>query len=244
MRLWVHGEAASGGSATLLRALLLADVITRVGDLRKLHVLSAVSLPDPPEQHESALKAEAVRLNIHPPGAFASNHDVGAHLHGPADLHIADRDADAGIDAGIDADTDAEPRALWIRVGSVQAAGVPTEVSESEPLAARLALLSSPYQEPVTLADETLTRAGTVVRHWRDRVAMWATAPSRPPHRDTMQRCEDALDDNLDTAQALAALHALETDPAVPDGAKFETFVYLDRIFGLDLPQDIGRSPG
>jgi hypothetical protein len=30
----------------------------------------------------------------------------------------------------------------------------------------------------------------------------------------------------------------------VPTGAKFEAFLYADRVLGLDLPRDIGRATG
>jgi len=50
--------------------------------------------------------------------------------------------------------------------------------------------------------------------------------------------------DDLDTVTALALLQDLEPDDDVPTGARFETFVYADRILGLDLPRDIGRSGG
>jgi hypothetical protein len=39
----------------------------------------------------------------------------------------------------------------------------------------------------------------------------------------------------------LTLLRDLAEDASVPAGAKFETFVYTDRILGLDLARDIGR---
>jgi hypothetical protein len=33
----------------------------------------------------------------------------------------------------------------------------------------------------------------------------------------------------------------LAADETVPPGLRFETFVYADRVLGLDLPRDIGR---
>jgi hypothetical protein len=46
---------------------------------------------------------------------------------------------------------------------------------------------------------------------------------------------------DLDTVSALALLRGLAPDASVPAGAKFETFVYADRILGLDLARDIGH---
>jgi hypothetical protein len=42
----------------------------------------------------------------------------------------------------------------------------------------------------------------------------------------------------------LALLRDLADDDSVPAGARFETFLYADRILGLDLPRDIGRLGG
>jgi hypothetical protein len=64
------------------------------------------------------------------------------------------------------------------------------------------------------------------------------------PWRVTAQiakRIQSAFRD-LDTVSALALMRGLEADPDVPAGAKFETFLYADRILGLDLPRDIGRA--
>jgi len=36
-------------------------------------------------------------------------------------------------------------------------------------------------------------------------------------------------------------LDALAADEAIPDGSKFETFAYLDQLFGLDLAREVGR---
>jgi cysteinyl-tRNA synthetase len=46
----------------------------------------------------------------------------------------------------------------------------------------------------------------------------------------------------LDTPTALVALGELEKDDKVDPGAKFETFVHVDRLLGLDLARDIGKS--
>ena len=46
---------------------------------------------------------------------------------------------------------------------------------------------------------------------------------------------------NLDTVAVLALLRSLAADETVPAGPRFETFVYADRVLGLDLPRDIGR---
>jgi hypothetical protein len=53
----------------------------------------------------------------------------------------------------------------------------------------------------------------------------------------------DAFSD-LDTTSLLALLHDLAHGADMPAGAKFETFLYADRVLGLDLARDIGRVRG
>ena len=110
-----------------------------------------------------------------------------------------------------------------------------------EPMAVRLALLSFPYHQPADLTEETLAEARATVQDWRLRVARWAESPSRPVPAQVAKAVRSAFDD-LDTVSALALLRSLEADPDVPAGAKFETFLYADRVLGLDLPRDIGRT--
>ena len=50
-----------------------------------------------------------------------------------------------------------------------------------------------------------------------------------------------AFDDDLDTPRALQVLRRLEKAD-VPDGAKFETFAWADRLLGLDLARQVGQA--
>ncbi|MQA86876.1 MAG: cysteine--tRNA ligase [Streptosporangiales bacterium] len=110
-----------------------------------------------------------------------------------------------------------------------------------DPLALRLALMEHRYRQQMNLTWNDLHAADKTVRRWRARVADWAESPSRPMSSDHVQRIHEAVDDDLDTPTALRVLRELEKEPAVPAGAKFETFVYLDGILGLDLASDIGQ---
>jgi cysteinyl-tRNA synthetase len=115
--------------------------------------------------------------------------------------------------------------------------------AEPDPLAIRLAMLSFPYHRPADLTEDVLAQARQTLAHWRRRVAEWAQLPSRPAPAPVADRLRAAFDD-LDTATALALLQSLESDDDVPAGARFETFAYADRILGLDLARDIGRTDG
>ena len=101
--------------------------------------------------------------------------------------------------------------------------------------------MSVPYHLPADLADGQLSEAADTVRHWRRQVAGWAELPSRPMAADVAAALRSAFDD-LDTVHALTLLRDLSLDTGTPAGAKFETFLYADRILGLDLPGEIGHE--
>ena len=109
-----------------------------------------------------------------------------------------------------------------------------------DPLAVRLALMSFPGDQAAALTDDELVRAGETLTYWRERVAQWAESPSRPVPAPLAEAARAAFSD-LDTVSVLAMLRGLVADASVPAGAKFETFVYADRILGLDLAREVGR---
>jgi hypothetical protein len=106
----------------------------------------------------------------------------------------------------------------------------------------RFALLATPRTEPAdpgAMADEaraTLTR-------WRKAVATWATRPSRPVPDAVRQDLRTAWEDDLDVPALLDVLRRVEAAGDLPDGARFETYAYADRLLGLDLARDIGATP-
>ncbi|HXW47407.1 MAG TPA: cysteine--tRNA ligase [Streptosporangiaceae bacterium] len=112
-----------------------------------------------------------------------------------------------------------------------------------DPLSARLAFLEHRYRQQMNLTWQTLEAADGTLRRWRDRVATWATEPSKPMRAEYSERISAALDQDLDTPAALRVLRELERDAQVPAGSKFETFAAFDRVLGLDLVREIGRVP-
>ncbi|WP_043630675.1 CysS/YqeB C-terminal domain-containing protein [Nonomuraea candida] len=112
-----------------------------------------------------------------------------------------------------------------------------------DPLAVRLAFLEHHYRQRLDLTWETLRAADRTLRGWRTRVAEWAESVSAPLSREHADRVEAAFDDDLDTPAALNVLRELERDGSVAPGAKFETFLHLDQVLGLDLPSRIGQVP-
>ncbi len=100
--------------------------------------------------------------------------------------------------------------------------------------------MSFPSHQPADLTDSVLASARETVGDWRHRVAQWAEQPSKPIPARLAEVARAAFSD-LDTVSAIALLRGLAYDDGVPAGAKFETFLYVDRVLGLDLPGEIGR---
>ena len=114
---------------------------------------------------------------------------------------------------------------------------------ELDPLALRFAFLDHRYRQQVNLTWAVLEAADRTLRRWRERVAEWATWPSKAMCAEYVGDFNAAFDDDLDTPAALRVLRALEKDGDIPPGAKFETFAHADHLLGLDLARDIGRAP-
>jgi hypothetical protein len=110
-----------------------------------------------------------------------------------------------------------------------------------DPLAVRFALLTRHYRDDVTLGEADLAEADLALTAWRRRVAGWAESPGKPLSREYVAEAVAALDDDLDTPKAFDVLSRLAEDASVPPGAKFETVINLDMIFGLDLVGFVGR---
>jgi cysteinyl-tRNA synthetase len=112
-----------------------------------------------------------------------------------------------------------------------------------DPLAARFAFVEHRYRQQMNLTWATLEAADGTLRRWREKVARWATEPSKPMSASHSAMIYAALDDDLDTPAALRALRDLERDDSAAAGSKFETFVAADRVLALDLARDVGRAP-
>jgi hypothetical protein len=222
---------AEAADLTGPRALLLADLLTRVAELRNLQVFYALASDGQQPVLERAIGA----LGIHPPAARASLAGAQAALGGSIDVYLASPGTSEGDRLS----------GLVVPVGAARLhreAGTAADLlAGDEPMAVRLGLLSFPYHQPADLTGQTLAEARATVGRWRLRVAQWAQSPSRPMPARIAETVQSAFGD-LDTVSALALLRSLEADADVPAGAKFESFVYADRVLGLDLPRDIGRA--
>ncbi|GAA1911160.1 hypothetical protein GCM10009837_39490 [Streptomyces durmitorensis] len=174
---------------------------------------------------------------IRPADAHGTPDEITEALGGPPAVHLTSRtyegagglslhigEAAAGGGAGQDADRDAD-----------QDAG-------RDALALRLFLLGHPHHEPVDVTAEAVDAAGVRLANWRKAVAAWADEPSKAMPADFVDRARAALENGLDTPAVLRLLGDLEAAADVPGGAKFETFAHLDRVLGLEVVRDVGRS--
>lgn len=240
------------------RAWLVPDLISRSAERRGL-VATVCEITAPGEGAPDGQEAAREALNIHPPTRTAP---ASEPVERTVEFVTAGRPGQAAEGPPFDIGT-GEPGWLSVRrlarlimasPGAVTMDGPPAAADDGgapsldqiaarglDPLVVRLALLGHRYREEADLSWEALFTAGTALLRWRERVAQWAYSPSAPMPRRYADAISDAFDDDLDTPRALRELEALEADPGVPDGAKFEAFAAMDRLFGLDLARDIGK---
>lgn len=243
LRVCAYVPAAAGKTdITGLRVLLVADVLARAAETRDLQALTAFVFAGPAAA-QAAVFERGAALGLHPPAAYGGVREAHAALGGPIDVHLVSDGADADAGQG---GVVARVGAAQLRLPGDQDGTMATGVlagQENDLLAVRLALLSVPYHQPADLTGDGLADAQETAAGWRRQVAVWAESPSRPIPARIAQALWSAFGD-LDTVAALAALRDLTLDAGTPAGAKFETFLSADRVLGLDLPRDIGRTDG
>lgn len=211
---------------TGLRVLLVADVLMRIAELRGLQAVTVLAAAALSPERLAELERDASALDIHPWAVSVSPEEAEALLGGPAAVHVT-ANASGGHDG------------LLVDVAAAEPGTPPENVDDS--LAIRLVLLSHRHDQPVQLTREVLVRAAETLSQWRRSVADWAEEPSRPIPAQAAGEIRAAIDDDLDTAAVLAMLRGLQGDPDVRPGAKFETFVFADRVLSLELMREIGR---
>ncbi|MFE5220407.1 MULTISPECIES: hypothetical protein [unclassified Streptomyces] len=252
---------ASGLDPTDLRVLLTADLLVRALELGGTPVWTILTAP-----HRLAeLRTAATALAIRP---FEDGRDLASGLGDAQAIHVVAGDGGpvpgpgpvASVAPVVWTGEPGPPAADGTRSGATPAEsgagrdavpGVPPGASPTpprlplpdllaDPAALRLALLSVPRGEPVHLDRAALDRAAQRLTHWRRAVAAWARRPSRPVPEEVRVRLRAAWEDDLDLPAVLEVLRDVESAPGVPDGARFETYVYADRLLALDLPRDLG----
>ena len=236
---------ASGLDLTALRVLLTADVLVRALELGGTPVWTILTAP-----HRLAeLRAAATTLSIRP---FEDGRDLASGLGEAQVLHVTgERDAAPGggtVVAVAPVTWAGEPPGRATTTPSDAPASdaalralLPTDAdADADSGALRLALLSVPRDTPASLDAERLGEAARTLARWRRAVAGWARQPSRPVPEEVRTRLRAAWEDDLDLPGVLDVLRDVERAPDIPDGARFETYAYADRLLALGLPRDIG----
>ncbi|MEH0581747.1 hypothetical protein [Streptomyces sp. B21-108] len=217
---------ASGYGSGALRVLLVADLLLRALELGGTPVFALLT----GEREQAELRAGATALGMHP---FEDGRELGAGGGEAQILHVVGADGPA-------------PDGVRVAVAPAEWAAGPGEpetdaVSAPDPAVLRLALLSTPRSEPLRLDAAVLGEAHDTLVRWRRAVADWARRPSRPVPEDVRGRLRTAWEDDLDMPQVLRVLRSVaDAGPELPDGARFETYAYADRLLGLELTRDLG----
>ncbi|MEI7451787.1 MAG: cysteine--tRNA ligase [Candidatus Falkowbacteria bacterium] len=106
-----------------------------------------------------------------------------------------------------------------------------------DPLAYRLAVLSVHYRKPMEYNDEIILNTEKSLEHMRHQVADLGALKGEI-NMEFKEHFVDALNDDLNSAQALAvAQELLKSDLSKED--KLATILDFDRVLGLSLKQDI-----
>ncbi|MFJ5274397.1 hypothetical protein [Streptomyces sp. NPDC088358] len=239
-----------------LRVLLVADVLARALELGGTPVVTVADPPPGLRARADALgirRAEGERGGAGPalhvlvsaggapedpaPGQSAAGHSASGET-APMDPTSADPTstdpAPAGQDPEIPGPSDADLDGARIEVAPVS--------GTADHSLLRMILLATPRRQPLDLAAADLDGARETLGRWREAVAGWATRPSRPVPEHVRQELRAAWEDDLDVPAVLEALRRVEHDEDVPDGARFETYAYADRLLGLELTRDIGTQ--
>ncbi|MEV7505589.1 hypothetical protein [Streptomyces sp. NPDC093018] len=215
---------APGPDLTSLRVLLTADLLARALELNGLQ-----AWPTAPGQAPE-LRAAADALAVRP---FEEAHGPGFAETGVVRVTAGEADPAAGGDGPVLA----VAPVVWAGGEEPPLSG---PALLADPTALRLALLAVPHGQTATLDEAALKRAAERLAGWRREVAGWAREPSRPVPEAVRARLTEAWEDDLGMPDVLAALAAAAADPAVADGARFETFAYADRLLALELARDLG----
>ncbi|TWP38345.1 hypothetical protein [Leekyejoonella antrihumi] len=216
-----------------MRLLIVADVLRRVLEHPANSAISVVAIDDGCGR-SSLPKLVARGLSLLNTDHCRSDGAGLAHLGGSPTVVVTSTDrAPAGT-----------VNCRVLPVGGVKPmqwdADLSRRVDERDPLNLRLALLHFPYAAPAALSAARLHRADATLIRWRFKVSYWKDQPDAPA-RD-LEALDALLANDLDTGSVLRAMHRIEIDHTIPSGAKFQTFVALDRVLALDLRRSCGHG--
>lgn len=218
--------------------MVVADVVARTAEEQGLQAFIAhvgdMGVGEAPRLIELARSSLGIRPAV---GLAASEAELPTPSNGPTDLHLIGPGLQLHPQAG--GMLAAVGRILADSGADAALSGILSEPA-AEPLCIRKALLSAPHYDSADLTMPTLSSERETLRIWRHHVARWAEFPSSPvpPEIKTTIRL---FSSQLDTPALMRLLEEVVQDDGAPPGAKFETFIFADRILGLDLGRWIGQ---
>ena len=215
-----------------LRVLLVADLLVRTLELGGTPVWPLLT----GDRDQAELRADGAALGIHP---FEDTRDVGSGLGESQVVHVLGEDGTTPGDGVLVAVAPVHGEPDDLGHLEVRRPGQPG-ANRTDPAVLRLALLSCPRTTPARLDKAALAEAGDTLGRWRRAVAGWARQPSRPVPDEVRARLRAAWEDDLDVPEVLRVLADVEAATDLPEGARFETYVYADRLLGLELSRDLG----
>jgi cysteinyl-tRNA synthetase len=108
-----------------------------------------------------------------------------------------------------------------------------------DPLDYRFFVFSAHYRSPLTFTWEALDSARNARRNLGDKVREWKSAgPAASPGVRSevhLVAWKEALENDLNTPQALASLWALVKDSSIPSAEKLGALLVMDQVLGLEL---------
>ncbi|ANP56937.1 hypothetical protein J2Z21_008014 [Streptomyces griseochromogenes] len=227
---------ASELDPTALRVLLTADLLVRALELGGTPVWTMLTAP----RRHAELRTAATALAIRP---FEDGRDLASGLGEAQVIHVVAENIENPPGEG-------PLLAVAPVISGASPAPAPRSPADdpapdltallSDPTSLRLALLSVPRNTAVRLDAGRLGEAARMLARWRRAVAGWARQPSRPVPDEVRARLRAAWEDDLDLPGVLDVLRDVERARGLPDGARFETYVYADRLLALDLARDLG----
>ncbi|TAK03786.1 cysteine--tRNA ligase [Patescibacteria group bacterium] len=110
-----------------------------------------------------------------------------------------------------------------------------------DPLAFRYFCLGAHYRTKLNFTWEALTAAQNALKRLRDTVRGW-DEPGTVGCADHERAFWKAIEDDLNTPEALAALWNMVEDASLPSAAKAKSLAVFDSVFGLGLVDLVGKA--
>jgi len=116
-----------------------------------------------------------------------------------------------------------------------------------EPLAFRLFCLGASYRGKLNFTFEAIQGAQNAINKLREIVRDWESTPTPNPSPkvgggEYTQKFNEAIEDDLNTPQALAVMWEMIGDEKIESSVKAAVLLNFDKVFGLRLDEYVGKK--